>query len=156
MGSSGGGGSSRPPNQPTPSGPIADFGASTDFNPGFTNVLSAGWATPESIDAGLAAGPQYRTPPPPPPMPGGGPGGGMAGMDAFAQQVMDWRKGAMTNPLYAMQHAPTAQGPAQQLMLSAAQSDPRSRLASLMGAYNARGVSSGGGGNRGGYSSSRS
>src|SRR3954468_13519055 len=128
MGSSGGGGSGRASGQPTPSGPIADFGSSTDFNPGFTNVLGAGWATPESIDAGLAAGPQYRTPPPPPPMPGGGPGGGMASMEAFAKQVLDYNKQqqlgnimmgfgpkGFAQGIQALRApAPVAQGPAQQ------------------------------------------
>jgi hypothetical protein len=155
MGSSGGGGSSRSPDQPIPSGDLVEYGQSSSYNPSYTSVLGPGWATTDSVDAGLAAGATSSASPTGSGASSSG-SSGSSGMDAFAQQVMDWRKGAMTNPLYAMQHAPTAQGPAQQLMLSAAQSDPRSRLASLMGAYNARGVSSGGGGNRGGYSSSRS
>jgi hypothetical protein len=87
MVSSGGGGSGRAPNQPTPSGPIADYGQSTSFNPGFTNVLGAGWATPDSVDAGLARGPQYASPPPPPPGADGGLGAGGYGRTLLAAMM---------------------------------------------------------------------
>jgi hypothetical protein len=148
-------GNYQPGSSPTP-GNSVPFGQASNFNPSFINVLKPNAFTsalPDDFGAQQAAA---NAPPPMPAAGAGGGGGGVGNVDAFAQQLMDWRRGAMANPLYGMQHAPTAQGPAQQLMLSAAQSDPRNRLASLMGAYNARGVSSGGGGNRGGYSSSRS
>jgi len=140
MGSSGGGGSSRPPTQPTPSGLITDYGSATPFNPQFNSVLSngMGWADVGEIDAAndanaTAAAARAAAPPP---MAAGGMGG-MGGMDAFAQQLLDYQKNQQMNRMmmgmgpqgmaYAMQHgglggsAPTPQGPAQQLMMQALQ-----------------------------------
>jgi len=69
MGSSGGG-SSKPPNQPTPSGQITGYGSASPFNPQFNSVLSngMGWADVGEIDA--ANDRNYTAmaaaPPPPP------------------------------------------------------------------------------------------
>ena len=73
MGSSGGG-SSKPPNQPTPSGQITGYGSASPFNPQFNSVLSngMGWADVDEIDAandrnfiaGPQAAPQQQNMPP--------------------------------------------------------------------------------------------
>ena len=57
MVSSGGGGSAKAPNSPSPVGAGAiPYGETAPFNPAYTSVLGADWATPESVDAGLARG----------------------------------------------------------------------------------------------------
>jgi hypothetical protein len=136
------GGSSSPPNQPTPAGNLVDYGNTSapaawsgaqntlpnTGQPMTIDLLSQQWQNPSW---GAPVGPA-----PPPPAQSGG---GWGGADAFAQQLLDYRKAAMGNPLYAMQHQPTAQGPAQQLMLSMANDTARNRLAQLMPAYNIRG-----------------
>ena len=140
MGSSGGG-SSKPPNQPTPAGQITGYGSASAFNPSFNSVLSdnMGWADVDEIDSANAANAQAaaaRAAAPPPPQMGGM--GGMGDMNAFAQQLMDYQKNQQFNQrmmgmgpqgmAYAMSHggpfggqAPTPQGPAQQLMMQALQ-----------------------------------
>jgi hypothetical protein len=137
---SSGGGSSRPPNQATPSGTITPFGSATPWEPDYNNVLpSSGWATVPGVEGtmnGNASATAARAAAAPSPAAASP----WSNADAFAQQLMDWRKGAMANPLYAMQHAPTAQGPTQQLMLSLASGGARDRLAQLMPAYNAYGA----------------
>jgi hypothetical protein len=148
MVSSGGGGGGKPPTQPTPSGQITGYGAATPADPQFNSVLSngMGWADVAEIDAAsdrnVTAALQARAAAPP----ASAAASPMGNMDAFAQQLLDYRKQMQFNPLYAMQHAPAAQGPAQQLMLSMASGDPRSQLASMMGRYNSYGP----GGMRGG------
>ena len=73
MGSSGGG-SSKPPNQPTPAGQITGYGSASPFAPSYNSVLSngMGWADVDEIDAandrnfiaGPQAAPQQQNMPP--------------------------------------------------------------------------------------------
>jgi hypothetical protein len=61
MVSSGGGGTPRQPNMPTPAGAGSiPYGEATPFTPSYTSVLGAGWTTPEMVDAGVARGLQEQ------------------------------------------------------------------------------------------------
>lgn len=171
MGSSGGGGTPQMPNQPTPAGPITNFGSSTPFNPGFTSVLGDSWASPASVDAGLARGPQYATPPPPPALSAAAGPAGMGNTDVFAQKLLDYKKNQQLGQ-YAMQlgpqgmaygvnamrtPAPQASSPTERLLLATLMQGGGMRGGS-MGGYGGGHGGGGGGSNspsRGGYSSSR-
>jgi hypothetical protein len=136
------GGSSSPPNQPTPAGNLIDYGNTSPAASwsGAQNVLPNAATTPMTPDLMSAAwqNPNWGAPiGPPPPVADAG-GGGFGGMDAFAQQLLDYNKANQFNQNlmafgptrgYAISQMfgpnapkpPTAQGPTQQLLLQALQ-----------------------------------
>lgn len=179
MASSGGGGNARMPATPQPAGPIADYGTSTDWNPSYTSVLGPGWATPDSIDAGLAAGPKPINPVAAPGAADGGASGGysrallaalMAPRTSSPQQLAMARMSMM--PGFQSSGGLSFSSPAPLPRPAAGASSTDQLLYQLAAASRAPGPagaanrfvssggggsgSSGGGGNRGGYSSSRS
>lgn len=136
-GGASGGGGGKPPTQPTPSGQITGFGAATPADPQFNSVLTngMGWADVGEIDAANdananATAQRAQLARAAPAM-----GAGMGGMDAFAQQLLDYNKQrnfsqglmSMGGPFarYGIQGmrapAPVASNPTQQLMLQALQ-----------------------------------
>ena len=156
------GGSYKQPNQPTPGGPTSAYGESTPFNPGFINVLPAGggWATPESVEAQLASGQQqqaanqaqYGAQQAAARAAGAGP----TGLDAFAQQLIDWdRSQRMTmmggrTPDYSSR--PKATTPTQQLMLAGLADRQRSQMSAALARKHQMTLGSAQGGRSGGHS----
>jgi hypothetical protein len=137
MVSSGGGGSGKAPDQPTPSGTITGYGSSTPFNPSYNSVLSngMGWADVDEVDAANAA---HATATIPTTTASTGSSGG-SNSDAFAQKLLDYQKQqrygqmmlgmgpqGMVEGFKALQtQAPVATTPTEQLMLQALQSRSR-------------------------------
>lgn len=96
MGSSGGG-SSRPPNQATPSGMITDYGSATPWAPSYNSVLpDSGWATVEGTEGANAANAARAAAAPPPPPADSGMGG--FGNSGYARQLL----ASMMNPTPAI------------------------------------------------------
>src|SRR3954468_1949924 len=92
-----GGGTSKPPTQPPPSGQITGFGEATPADPQFNSVLTngMGWADVGEIDAANdrnanATAQRAQLARAAPAMGAGM--GGMGDMNAFAKQVLDYQK----------------------------------------------------------------
>jgi hypothetical protein len=164
MGSSGGG-SSKPPNQPTPAGQITGYGSASPFAPSYNSVLSngMGWADVGEIDAAndanataaqaqAAQAAQARA------QAAQASASPFGATDAFAQRLLDYNKQqkfnqgmmSMGGPFarYGIGQtfgpnalkAPVASNPTEQLMMQALQQ----RAAGGGGTY--RGPTMGGGG----------